>query len=58
MTNTAKLKNDGKNQVVVLPKDFRLSGNEVYIKKVGNAIILLSKENPWQPLFESLDSVL
>lgn len=55
MTNTAKLKDDGKNQVVVLPKDFRLSGNEVYIKKVGNAIVLLSKENPWQPLFESLD---
>lgn len=55
MINTAKLKNDGKNQVVILPQDFHLSGNEVYIKKMGNAIVLLSKDNPWQSLFESLD---
>lgn len=55
MINTAKLKTDGTNQVVILPEDFQLSGTEVYIKKVGNAIVLLSKDNPWQTLFESLD---
>jgi antitoxin VapB len=55
MINTAKLTTDGSNQIVILPKDFQLSGTEVYIKKVGNAIVLLSKDNPWQTLFESLD---
>jgi antitoxin VapB len=55
MINTAKLTTDGTNQVVILPEDFQLSGTEVYIKKVGNAIILISKDNPWQSLFESLD---
>jgi antitoxin VapB len=55
MMNTAKLTTDGTNQVVILPEDFQLSGTEVYIKKVGNAIILFSKDNPWQSLFESLD---
>jgi antitoxin VapB len=55
MMNTAKLTTDGINQVIILPEDFHLSGTEVYIKKVGNAIVLLSKDNPWQTLFESLD---
>ncbi len=53
---TIKLTTDGKSQVVILPEQFHLSGNEVYIKKMGNAIVLLSKEDPWQPLFDSLDN--
>lgn len=53
---TIKLTMDGKSQVVVLPEQFHLSGNEVYVKKMGNAIVLLSKEDPWQSLFDSLDN--
>lgn len=53
--NTAKIGTDGIHQVVILPKDFQVTGTEVYIKKVGNAIILIAKDNPWQSLFESLD---
>lgn len=53
---TIKLKTDGKSQVVVLPEQFHLAGNEVYVKKMGNAIVLLSKEDPWQSLFDSLDN--
>ena len=30
-------------------------GDEVYIKKIGEAIILLTKENSWAPLFGSLN---
>jgi antitoxin VapB len=40
---------------VILPEDFKMAGTEVYIKKVGNTIILIAKDNPWQSLFESLD---
>jgi antitoxin VapB len=44
--NTAKLSTDGTHQVVILPEDFQLTGTEVYIKKIGNAIVLIAKDNP------------
>ncbi|QSJ19045.1 AbrB/MazE/SpoVT family DNA-binding domain-containing protein [Nostoc sp. UHCC 0702] len=53
--NTVQLIMDGNNQTVILPKEFQLEGNEVYIKKIGNAVILISKENHWQTLFESFN---
>lgn len=52
---TAKLITANENPTVVLPKEFQLDGNEVYIKKIGNAIVLISKENPWQIMFDSLE---
>jgi antitoxin VapB len=52
--DTAKLLNTGDSQAVILPKEFHLQGSEVYIKKIGSVIVLISKENPWQALFESL----
>jgi len=51
---TAKLFQNGQSQAVRLPKEFRFEGNEVYIKKIGNAVILLPLENPWQSWIESL----
>jgi antitoxin VapB len=51
----AKLLKNDDNQTVVLPKEFQFDGNEVYIKKIGNTIVLISKENPWQTLFDSLE---
>jgi antitoxin VapB len=53
--NTAQLITIGDNQTVILPKQFQLQGTEVYIKKKGNAVVLISKENPWQTLFDSLN---
>ena len=38
--NTAKLSTDGTHQVVILPEDFQLTGIEVYIKQIGNAIVI------------------
>jgi antitoxin VapB len=54
--NTAKLTTDGTHQIVILPQDFQLTGTEVYIKKIGNAIVLIAKENPWESLIDSLDN--
>lgn len=51
----AKLLMNDDNQTVVLPKEFQFEGNEVYIKKIGNAIVLISKENPWETLIHSLE---
>ncbi len=53
--DTAKLKTEGNSQIVVLPEEYHLQGSEAYIKKVGNTIILISQENPWQALWNSLD---
>jgi antitoxin VapB len=50
----AKLFQNGHSQAVRLPKEFRFEGTEVYVKKIGNAVLLLPYDDPWQPLFESL----
>ncbi|MBI4535493.1 MAG: AbrB/MazE/SpoVT family DNA-binding domain-containing protein [Ignavibacteriae bacterium] len=51
----ARVHRDGNKQSVELPEGFRIDDSEVYVKRVGNAIVLLSKTNPWQPLKESLN---
>lgn len=41
--DTAKLFVNGKSQAVRLPKAFRFDGDEVYIKKVADGVLLLPK---------------
>jgi antitoxin VapB len=53
--NTAKLSIADDYQTVLLPKEFHFAGNEVYVKKIGDALVLISKENPWKTFFESLN---
>ena len=52
---TAKLFKNGQSQAVRLPKEFRMAGSEVYIKRQGEAIVLLPKENSWASLIDSLN---
>lgn len=52
---TAKLFQNGQSQAVRLPKHFRFQGDRVFIKRVGNAVVLLPYHDSWQTLFESLD---
>jgi antitoxin VapB len=52
---TARLFKNGQSQAVRLPKEFRFEGEEVFIKKMGNAAILIPMTNPWKPLFDSLN---
>jgi antitoxin VapB len=51
---TIQLIQIGESQVINLPKEFSFSGDRVFIKKMGNAVILIPYDNPWQPLFDSL----
>lgn len=51
---TAKIFTNGKSQAVRLPKEFRFSGSEVYIRRIGNAVVLLPAKDSWQMLQESL----
>jgi antitoxin VapB len=45
---------NGQSQAVRLPKEFRMPGAKVYIKRVDNAIVLLPIENPWESLCQSI----
>jgi antitoxin VapB len=51
---TAKLFQNGKSQAVRLPKEFRFSGTQVFIKRIGNTVILIPENAPWQSLVNSL----
>ena len=53
--NTAKLSIADDYQTVILPKEFHFAGNEVYVKKIGDALVLISKENPCKTFFDSLN---
>jgi antitoxin VapB len=52
---TAKLFRNGQSQAVRLPKEFRFEDEFVYIKKSGNAVILIPAKNSWDTLLGSLD---
>jgi antitoxin VapB len=51
----AKVFRNGKSQAVRLPKKFRFAGDEVYIKKIGDTVVLISPEDPWGSFLKSLD---
>ena len=50
----AKLFQNGQSQAVRLPKEFRFEGDEVLIKKVGAAVVLLPAQRSWDTLIQSL----
>lgn len=43
--DTAKLFANGRSQAVRLPKSYRFKGDEVYVKKVSNGVLLVPKDN-------------
>jgi antitoxin VapB len=51
---TAKLFKNGESQAVRLPKEFRFAGDEVFIKRMGSAVVLLPKSKSWDNLIASL----
>lgn len=51
----AKLFQSGRSQAVRLPKEFRFTGVEVYVKRVGKAVVLLPVDDAWDSLAQSLD---
>lgn len=52
---TAKIFQNGRSQAVRLPKRYRFSGDEVLIRKIGNAVLLTPKEKAWETFLEGLD---
>ena len=52
---TAKLFANGRSQAVRLPKEFQFSGDEVIIKKVGDAVILFPHNKSWEVFLHGLN---
>ncbi len=52
---TATLFQNGASQAIRIPKEFRFDGKEVFIKKIGNNLILHPVCNSWDNLLKSLD---
>lgn len=52
---TAKLFENGRSQAVRLPKEYRFCGDEVSINKIGDAVILMPKENKWSSFLSGLN---
>lgn len=51
---TAKIFMNGQSQAVRLPKEFRFSDDEIYIKKVGSVTMLFPKDEVWQTHLDGL----
>ena len=54
---TAKIFMHGRSQAVRLPKEFRLPGKEVRVRRVGNAVVLEPVAEPfdWKAWWAKLD---
>lgn len=53
--DTAKLFQNGQSQAVRLPKAFRFEGDRVFIRRLGDAVVLLPYRNSWDVMFASLE---
>ena len=51
---TAKVFKSGNSQAVRIPKDLFIEESELYIRKIGNTIILKSKDDIWDSFRESI----
>lgn len=49
---TAKLFKNGHSQAVRLPKEYRFEGDEVRIRREGEAVVLEPLDSGWDWLFE------
>ena len=56
---TAKLFRDGRSQAVRIPKEFRFdeSTTEVFVRRMGQAVVLIPKQDSWDVLFDAIDAL-
>ena len=50
----AKIFTNGGSQAVRLPKSCRFEQDEVLVNRIGKAVILLPKEDPWAAALQGL----
>ncbi len=52
---TAKIFENGRSQAVRLPREYRFSGEEVAVNKIGDIVMLMPKDNKWSGFLDSLN---
>jgi antitoxin VapB len=50
---TAKVFKNGRSQAIRLPKEFRVSAGEVYLKKTPEGFLVISRD-PWEVFLEGI----
>ena len=50
---TAKVFRNGRSQAIRLPKDFRVNGDEVYLKKTPEGFLVIERD-PWEIFYEGV----
>lgn len=53
---TARIFENGRSQAVRLPKKYRFDGDEVFIQRLGDAVLLTPKADAWQTFLSGLNS--
>jgi antitoxin VapB len=53
---TARLFNNGRSQAVRLPKEYQFKGENVFIRKVGEAVLLVPVDKDWETFLHGLNS--
>jgi len=53
---TARLFLNGRSQAVRLPKEYQFIGENVYIQRVGEAVILFPVDKEWEVFLHGLNS--
>lgn len=54
---TAKLFTNGRSQAVRLPREFRFHGDEVYIRREGEEVVLSPRPQSWNDFFAASKTV-
>ena len=58
MTMLGKVFQNGKSQAIRIPKELRVDTDEVFIEKVGNALVIKPKpKDKWDSFFNELQSI-
>ena len=51
---TTRTFKSGNSQAVRIPKEYQIDSDELFINKIGNAIVIFPKNDPWKIFKESL----
>ena len=54
MTTIAKVFKNGSSQAIRLPKEFRFDDDEVYVKRIGSAVLVFPKDKAWDLMAEAI----
>ena len=44
----------GNSQAVRIPKEYHIDGDELFINKIGNTIVIFPQDDPWEIFKDSL----